>query len=55
MILAQGLATVQIHQGWAIEFGGLRSSGVDLDEVRRHIGEGFDPQTAELLDALARA
>ena len=55
VILAQGLASVQIHQGWAAEFGGLRSSGVDLDEVRRHIGEGFDPQTAELLDALARA
>ncbi|HUT08058.1 MAG TPA: hypothetical protein VMY15_04365 [Candidatus Latescibacteria bacterium] len=55
VILAQGLAAVQIHQGWTVEFGGLRSSGVDLDEVRRHIGEGFDPQTAELLDALARA
>jgi hypothetical protein len=55
VILAQGLAAVEIHQGWAVEFGGLRSSGVDLDEVRRHIGEGFDPQTAELLDALARA
>jgi len=52
VILAQGLAAVQIHQGWAVEFGGLRSSGVDLDEVRRHIGEGFDPQAAELLDAI---
>ncbi len=54
VILAQGLADVQIHRGWAVEFVGLKSSGVDLGEVRRHIGEGFDPQTAELLDALAR-
>ena len=54
VILAQGLAAVQIHQGWAVEFRGLRSSGIDLDDVRRHVGEGFDPQTAELLDALAR-
>ena len=54
VILAQGLAAVQIHRGWAVEFEGLRSSGVDFDEVRRHVGEGYDPQTAELLDALKR-
>ena len=52
VILAQGLAAVQIYQGWAVEFKGLRSSGVDLEEVRRYVGEGFDPQTVELLDAL---
>jgi hypothetical protein len=54
VILAHGLSSVQIQRGWAAEFKGLRSSGVDLDEVRRHVGEGFDAQTAELLDALAR-
>jgi phosphohistidine swiveling domain-containing protein len=53
VILAQGLAEVQIKRGWAAEFGGLRSSGVDLDEVRRHAGEGRDPQMIELLDVLA--
>jgi hypothetical protein len=52
LILAEGLSVVQIHRGWAVEFKGLRSSGVDLDEVRRNVGEGHDPQTAELLDAL---
>ncbi len=54
VILAQGLAAVQIHRGWAVEFEGLRSSGVDFDEVRRHVGEGYDLQTAELLDVLKR-
>jgi len=52
VILAQGLAEVQIHRGWAVEFRGLRLSGVDFDEVRRYVGEGCDPQTAELLDAI---
>jgi hypothetical protein len=54
VILAQGLAAVQIHRGWAAEFTGLCSSGVDLDEVRRNAGEGCDPQTVELLDVLAQ-
>jgi hypothetical protein len=54
VILAQGLSAVPIHRGWAAEFKGLRSGCVDLGEVRRHVGEGFDPQTAEFLDALAR-
>jgi hypothetical protein len=54
VILAQGLSAVQIHRGWAVEFKGLRSSGVDLDDVRRHVEEGFDPQTAELLDVLGQ-
>ena len=52
LILAQGLAGVHIHRGWAAEFEGLRSSGVDLDEVRRQAGEGRDPQLPELLDVL---
>jgi hypothetical protein len=55
VILAQGLSAVQIHRGWAGEFKGLRSSGIDLEEVRRHVGAGFDSQTAELLEILARA
>lgn len=55
MILAQGLSTVHLHQGWAAEFKGLRESGIDLDEVRRSVGPGSDPQTAELIDILARA
>jgi len=55
VILAQGLSAVQIHRGWAVEFKGLRSSGIDLEEVRRHVGAGFDSQTAELLEILAWA
>lgn len=55
LILAQGLSTVHLHQGWAVEFRGLRASGVDLEGVRRSVGPGFDPQTAELIGILARA
>jgi len=54
VILAQGLAKVEIQRGWALGFMGLRSSGVDFDEVRRHVGEGNDLQTAKLLDVLKR-
>jgi hypothetical protein len=55
VILADGLLDVRIHRGWAVEFEGLRSSGIDLEAVRRHIGDGFDPQTRELLDVLIAA
>ncbi len=53
LILAQGLAGVHIHRGWAAEFAGLRGSRIDLAEVRRRAGEGRDPQLPELLDVLA--
>ncbi|MDH4197744.1 MAG: PEP-utilizing enzyme, partial [Candidatus Aminicenantes bacterium] len=52
LILAQGLATLPIHKGWVAEFKGLKSSRVDFDAVRKSIGEGFDPQTFEILDLL---
>jgi hypothetical protein len=55
LILAQGLSAVLIHRGWAAEFKGLRRSGVDLEEIRRHVRAGFDPQIEELLEVLARA
>jgi hypothetical protein len=55
LILAQGLSAVLIHRGWAVDFKGLRSSGIDLAEVRRHIGAAFDPQMGELLDVLEAA
>jgi len=55
VILAQGLSSVQIHRGWAVDFKGLRASGIDLEEVRRSIGASHDPQTAELIDVLALA
>lgn len=55
LILAQGLSSVHIHRGWAVEFKGLRASAIDLGEVRRSVGPGFDPQTDELIDILARA
>jgi len=54
LILEQGLATLPIHKGWVAEFKGLRSSRVDFDEVRRHIGDGFDPQTIEVLNLLSQ-
>jgi hypothetical protein len=55
VILAQGLSSVHIHRGWAVEFKGLRASAIDLREVRRRIGPGFDPQMAELLEVLMSA
>ena len=44
VILAQGLAKVDSQRGWALEFKGLRSSGVDFDELRRHAGGGLRPE-----------
>jgi hypothetical protein len=53
LILAQGLAALPIHKGWLADFKGLKSSRVDFVEVRKFVGDGFDPQTIEFLDLLS--
>ncbi|MCJ7588089.1 MAG: PEP-utilizing enzyme [Candidatus Aminicenantes bacterium] len=52
LILEQGLDTLPVHKGWLADFKNLKSSGVDFDLVRAQIGDGFDPQTAEVLDLI---
>jgi len=52
LILEQGLDTLPVHKGWLADFKHLKSSGVDFDLVRARIGDGFDPQTAEVLDLI---
>jgi hypothetical protein len=54
VILSRGLGFLSIHRGLAADFMTLKLSGVDLARVRREVGDGFDPQTAEILDLLLR-
>jgi len=51
-ILTRGLVTVCISGAEASSFVSLKLSGANLDEIRRHIPEGSDPQTAEIMEAL---
>lgn len=54
-ILTRGLATVCISSSEATSFVSLKLSGADLNEVRRRIPEGSDPQTAEIIETLGNA
>jgi hypothetical protein len=54
-ILTRGLATVCISGSEAASFVSLKLSGADLNEVRRRIPEGSDPQTAEIIETLGKA
>ncbi len=51
-ILSQGLGALSISRFEAAGFLTLKLSRADLDDVRRRIPEGSDPQTLELIDAL---
>jgi hypothetical protein len=51
-ILSQGLGALSIPRSEAAGFLTLKLSRADLDDVRRCIPEGSDPQTLELIDVL---
>ncbi len=53
-ILSRGLETLTIPKSDAVSFLTLKLSRIDLHEVRRHLPEGGDLQTAEFLDVLRK-
>jgi hypothetical protein len=53
-LLSRGLGTLRVHKGLVAAFMTLKLSGVGLAEVRQAVSDAHDPQTAEVLDMLAR-
>lgn len=50
----QGLSTLCLPKHEATGFLTLKLSGIDLNEVRRRLPAGVDPQTVELIEVLQR-
>jgi hypothetical protein len=53
-LLSQGLGSLRVHKGLVKGFMALKLSRIDLAEVRRSLPPDTDPQTAEVLEMLAR-
>jgi hypothetical protein len=54
VLLSHGLGTLRVHRGLVVAFMTLKLSGVGLAEARQAVSEAHDPETAEILDMLAR-
>ena len=54
VLLSKGLGTLNVSKALALEFARLKLSGADLAAARARLDAAADPQTAELLDLLAK-